>query len=137
MQCVEMRGYGSWVNAGRPDPRDHYPLPDGSSPTPQPQPPKPPTPQPTPGKEITVQFTTQAVKVGERGPHVRRTQQMLNDLMGRGLATDGHCGLLTVAAIMDWQRLMRNNAATKNTAVDGIAGPVTLGSITTAWFAKA
>lgn len=103
--------------------------------------PKPPpvviTPKPVPAKGITVQFTTTTVSINAKGSHVRRVQQMLNDLAGRGLATDGHCGLQTVAAIMDWQRLMTLNPATKNTKVDGIAGPVTLGSITTAWFAKA
>ena len=47
VQCVEMRGFGTWVNAGRPDPRP-IPLPSDPPIIVDPTPDLPPTPDPNP-----------------------------------------------------------------------------------------
>lgn len=48
IQCIEMRGYDSWVKAGRPDPNPNFALPTDTPPLPQPPIPPPNTPNPGP-----------------------------------------------------------------------------------------
>jgi peptidoglycan hydrolase-like protein with peptidoglycan-binding domain len=119
-QPVELDGYGTWVNAGRPDLDYSYPY-VVSDPRPQPpQPPVPPT-QP-PSKGIIVEFNSRYLKEGAVGTDVKFFQKQFNDIAGQGLLLDGHYGPKMTQSVFNWQRQF-------NLTQDGELGPKTQQSI--------
>jgi peptidoglycan hydrolase-like protein with peptidoglycan-binding domain len=58
------------------------------------------------------------IRVGARGDYVRQIQSCLNSVNNAGLATDGICGPLTQAAVINYQRA-------NGLSADGIVGPIT------------
>ena len=71
--------------------------------------------------QMDVSQPPQALSMGDRGPEVKRLQQMLNDY-GAGLVVDGDFGPLTQAAVMSFQ-------AERGLEVDGICGKNTLDAL--------
>ena len=119
-QPVELDGWQSWVNAGRPDIRMNYPI-VLSAPRPQPpQPPVPPVSVPT--KEITVEFSSRVLREGSVGADVKFFQRQMNELAGAGLLLDGNFGAKTTTAVKNWQSFFK-------LVPDGILGATTQKSI--------
>jgi peptidoglycan hydrolase-like protein with peptidoglycan-binding domain len=122
MQCVEMDGWGGWVNAGRHDPKAGYPIPETTPPTP---PTEPPT-GPQPPEVRTAPVSTgdlPIIREGSTGGGAKWMQQLLNDFeakMGRDrpLAEDGQFGPHSAA-------VLRLTQARMGIEADAIAGPQT------------
>jgi hypothetical protein len=116
-QPIELDGWKSWVNRGRPDLQYNRPL-EFNLPRPQPpQPPVPPTqPQTT---RTTVEFTSRNLAEGAVGPDVKFFQRIMNDIAGAGLLLDGWYGPTTTRAVLNWQRYF------PGLADDGKLGPQT------------
>ena len=121
IQGIEVDGWVSWRNAGRPDLIRGYPITEFDSP--RPQPPQPPVPSnPSPAKEITVQFASRYLKIDVVGSDVKFFQRQLNEIGGQGLILDGHYGKRTADAVANWQTFFGLH-------VDGECGPKTQQSI--------
>ena len=105
-QCAELpHGFSSWVNAGRPQPKDL----SGSSRPPQ------PTPTPTPSK------TRPQLKLGDRGPDVAAMQALLiraGAMVDKASNQDGVFGPGTQGALKSFQ-------TSRQLAADGVCGPKT------------
>lgn len=130
MQPIELDGYDSWVNRGRPDLQFDYPI-RTSVPIPQPTPAPAPTPTPTPvptpipqptGQGITVYFTSRNLTEGASGPDVKFFQRQLNAIASQNLTEDGQYGPMTTQAVKNWQTVF-------HLAVDGQMGSRTQQSI--------
>lgn len=116
MQPVEIDGWQSWFDAGRPFPRKDYPLPY-DAPAPAPVPPAPTTPS----EVIIVDAKVQVLRPNanaQRGYDVFVLQSILNGIYAAGLTLDGIYGLRSIAAVQDAQRKL-------GITVDGVVGPVT------------
>lgn len=134
MQAVEVDGFVSWHNRGRPRPNPDFVLPAPVDPDPVPPPVDPvpppvdpvpppvdPVPPPTTGA-ITVQFTSRDLILGCTGNDVKWLQNNLNRIAGQGLTVDGQFGNGTKNAVMNWQQFF-------GLKVDGEAGAKTQQSI--------
>ena len=126
-QPLEVDGWQTWVNAGRPDLQYNYPI-TVSAPRPQPpQPPVPPTQPPTKG--IIVQFGSRELGLGAVGPDVKFYQRQMNDIAGQGLLLDGHLGPKSVQAIKNWQGFFKKTSDGKLLTVNGRLDALTQQSI--------
>lgn len=120
IQPVELDGWDTWVDRGRPDLERNYPI-VILSPRPQPpQPPVPPIQPPTQG--VKVDFNSRYLREGAVGNDVKFFQRQMNELAGQGLLLDGHYGPRTTEAVRNWQRFFK-------LTVDGELGPITQRSI--------
>jgi hypothetical protein len=126
-QPIELDGWRSWKNAGKPDLRYNYPL---KIIAPRPQPPQPPVPPTQPAsKGIIVQITSRTLVEGATGPDVKFFQHQLNDIAGQGLLLDGFYGDKTTKAVRNWQSFFKKTADGKPLVVDGKLGALTQQSI--------
>ena len=101
MQPVEMRGWSTWVNAGRPDPVAGFPLPG------QPVPPPP-----------SGGFVHQTIRLGDVNADVYGAQSVCRSRANQACAVDGVFDAATDKAI-------RNIQTVAGLVVDGICGPKT------------
>lgn len=91
LQCVEMRGYKTWVGAGRPMPALDFALPGGVNP--------PPTPTPNYGLYPLNRNKADLV-IGVSGDLVQYVQQVMIDQAGQLITADGQFGAKTEDAVM-------------------------------------
>lgn len=119
MQCVEMRGWQTWVDGGRRDPKAGYPIPGGDD---LPDPTIPPTGQLT---EVPVLPVLVPNANAQGGWPVEILQMTLNRYNQQGaradrpqLDVDGRYGIQTIARVQEFQ-------ADKGIGVDGVVGPAT------------
>jgi hypothetical protein len=121
-QPIEIRGYTSWVDAGRPDPDPNFVLP--APPAVEPVPPEP-VPSQYPFEDNyygLYPFNVNKPKVsrplGSTGEFVRYLQAVLRFEAGQQITIDGQFGLATETAVLNLQRFC-------NLVVDGWVGPKT------------
>lgn len=120
-QPIELDGWRSWVNAGRPDIQADYPIAIATPPLPPvPQPPVPENPVQTEG--VIVQVQSRNLIEGTSGTDVKFFQRILNDVAGQGLLLDGGYGPKTTTAVKNWQTVFGLKA-------DGQMGPKTQQSL--------
>lgn len=124
LQCIEQRGYTTWVNAGRPDPAMDYPLP-----TVVPPPYVPPMGSesynpPTDWWLFPLNKSKPTVREGDKDDafigHVRYLQDVIYFFAGGDIARDGDFGPQTKRRVMDLQSVVGAH-------VDGVVGPQTWG----------
>lgn len=118
MQPYEIRGWGTWVNQGRPDPQLNYPIPHPGVPDP---PPIDPTPPPTTGGSVYVDPKTLRTGSADHG-WTEKLQAILPQFGQDPGPIDGQYGPRTEAAVINVQRFFRLTP-------DGICGPKTWGVI--------
>lgn len=107
-QPIELDGWQTWVNAGRPDLQYDYPL---ALVTPRPQPPQPPVPATQPAtSEITMQIKSRILKEGSVGNDVKFFQRQLNDIAGQSLLIDGYYGSKTKSSVINWQKFFKKTS---------------------------
>lgn len=113
IQCIEMDGYNSWVNRGRPDPSGNFALPETGGGTPT-------TPPPSGGGSTAGARTPNpTLKEGDRGAGVKQLQNLCN-FWGWGDVgnADGQFGPRTTAGVKEMQGAIGVTA-------DGVYGPKT------------
>lgn len=120
MQPIELDGHDSWVQRGRKDLLNNYPI-VGLPPEPTPTPTPTPTPQPS-GQGIIVQFNSRNLTEGASGNDVKFYQQQLNAIASQNLTEDGEFGPMTTQAVKNWQTVFQ-------LTVDGQMGPKTQQSL--------
>lgn len=126
-QPIEIDGWYTWVQQGRPDVRANYPF---TVFAPRPQPPQPPLPPTQPvTKGILVNVTSRNLIEGSTGPDVKFFQRQLNDIAGAGLFLDGRFGPVTTQAVKNWQTFFKKTSDGKVLVVDGKLGALTQQSI--------
>ena len=102
-QPIEIDGYGTWVNQGRPDLKLNRPIVVVPPKPPVPQPPTPPPATQPVTQGVLVEFTSRNLVEGSVGSDVKFFQRILNDIGGQGLLLDGHYGPKTTQAVRNWQ----------------------------------
>lgn len=110
-QPIEIDGYRTWVNNGRPHPDGNFVIYQA------PQAPPPPPPPPTGGLYELGARTLKIASPSMRGNDVQWVQQVLKD-QGLSLSADGYYGLSTankVKIMQGWNGLTQ----------DGVVGPKT------------
>jgi hypothetical protein len=116
MQPVEIDGWLTWFNNGRPYPRKDYKIPGSVTPAPTPTPPK--------SKEADVVVTLEVLVEGARSEDARRCQALLNArARGHGssvdvVTEDAHYGAKTAGIIKFVQ-------GESGLHIDGVCGPKT------------
>jgi hypothetical protein len=125
IQCIEIRGHSTWVNAGRPDPKK-FKLPTGTEPIPVPPPPtgdyNPTAKWGTfPLEESKPHMKKPRNDAGYPG-HVRYLQDVIHFYAGGDIIRDGSFGSQTEERVTDLQKFF-------GLTVDGEVGPETWGVI--------
>lgn len=122
-QGIEIDGWRSWVNAGRPDLQYNYPILIGTPPPPV-YPPSGPVVQPS-SKEIIVQFNSRTLIEGAVGNDVKFYQERLNDIAGQGLLLDGKYGPRMTQAVKNFQTFFGKTKSGQIMIPDGKLGAIT------------
>ena len=102
-QPIELDGWQTWVNQGRPDLQIGRPILVNPPKSPVPQPPTPPPATQPVTQGVTVKFTSRNLVEGSVGNDVKFFQRQLNDISGSGLVLDGYYGRKTTQAVRNWQ----------------------------------
>lgn len=103
----------------------------GTNPPPPVKPPDPVIP-PSGGSSTTVQFQTETLRVGSKGPEVKRCQEIMKGISAPHISTDGSFGPQTDEAVKNWQRFFSVPGG-----ADGIVGASTWESLIEVWLATA